>query len=138
MLFDAGATSGISGWNSIWSKLPDDTTAIRYSRRGEGGSSACHGDLSAKDYVDDVEKLFKTLKISTPIIYVSHSYGSKVAREYAKRNPSKITAMLFLDPINPRDVEIIESLDPINGAQANEGLKQSDLAKGAKTNWCLI
>ena len=46
--------------------------------------------------------------------------------------------MLFVDPINPRDVEIIETIDPINGAKDNEKLKQTDIKMGQDNNWCLI
>lgn len=138
VLFEAGAISGMSGWDAIWDKLPENTTAIRYSRRGEGKSSSCIGDLTSKDYVRDAEELIHLLKINKPIIYVSHSYGGKIAREFGVRNQDRVTAMLFVDPINPRDVEIIEKLDPSGGKKANDKMKQDDIKMGKENNWCLI
>jgi len=138
VLFEAGAISGMSGWDAIWEDLPKNTTAIRYSRRGEGKSSSCVGDLTSSDYVKDAEKLLLQLKINKPIIYVSHSYGGKIAREFSARNPNKVSAMLFVDPINPRDIEIIEQLDPIGGKDSNEKLKQTDIKMGKENSWCLI
>ncbi len=138
VLFEAGAISGMSGWDAIWDKLPENTTAIRYSRRGEGKSSSCIGDLTSNDYVRDAEELIHLLKINKPIIYVSHSYGGKIAREFAVRNQDRVTAMLFVDPINPRDVEIIEKLDPSGGKKANDKMKQDDIKMGKENNWCLI
>ena len=138
VLFEAGAISGMSGWDSIWSLLPQHITAIKYSRRGEGGSSNCKGDLSAQDYVQDVNVLVDKLNIDTPFVYVSHSYGGKIVRQFVKDNPAKVSGMLFIDPINPRDVEIIEQLDPENGQKANQDMKASDIAMGIKNNWCLI
>jgi len=138
VLFEAGAISGMSGWDTIWKDLPKNITAIRYSRRGEGKSSSCVGDLTSTDYVKDTEELIQQLKINNPIIYVSHSYGGKIAREFSARNPSKVSAMLFVDPINPRDVEIIERLDPIGGKESNEHLKQTDIKMGKENSWCLI
>ena len=138
VLFEAGAISGMSGWDSIWDNLPKNTTAIRYSRRGEGKSSSCVGDLTSSDYVRDAQELINLLKIDKPIIYVSHSYGGKIAREFAARNPDKISAMLFVDPSTPRDIEIIEKLDPIGGKKSNEKLKQDDIQMGKENNWCLI
>lgn len=38
VLFDAGALSGMEGWDSIWSDLPEEITAVRFSRLGEGNS----------------------------------------------------------------------------------------------------
>lgn len=138
VLFEAGAISGMAGWDSLWGQLPANITAIRYSRRGEGKSSACEGDLSSIDYVADLEELLNVLKIQKTIVSVSHSYGSKVARVFAAKNPDKVSSMLFVDPINPRDVEIIEMLDPENGKSSNEALKLSDLKMGNENGWCLI
>jgi pimeloyl-ACP methyl ester carboxylesterase len=138
VFFEAGTLSGMAGWNSIWKVLPKNITAIRYSRRGEGKSSSCTGDLTSSDYVEDVKELIQLLKINKPIIYVSHSYGGKIAREFATSNPNKVSAMLFVDPINPRDIEIIEQLDPIGGKESNVKQKQSDLKMGEQNNWCFV
>lgn len=51
VLFDAGALSGMSGWDPIWNDLPTDITAIRFSRLGEGNSGLCTGQRSNADYV---------------------------------------------------------------------------------------
>ena len=115
VLFDAGSGSGMAGWDSIWHSLPDNVTAIRFSRRGEGRSSACTGQLSTSDYVDDVEALLTKLEIQRPFIYVSHSMGGIISRAYAARNPGLVAAMLLVDPANPRDIEIVTTLDPKNG-----------------------
>lgn len=138
VFFEAGAISGMAGWDAIWDSLPENTQAIRYSRRGEGDSSSCHGDLTAENYVADAKQLLTQLKIDQPLTYVSHSYGSKVARLFASNYPKHVSAMLFIDPINPRDVDIIEQLDPINGKQSNDELKQSDIKMGKENGWCLI
>lgn len=85
ILFEAGAPSGMLDWGSICYNLPDDITAIRYSRRGEGGSGACTGQMSATDYADDAAELLAKLEISSPIIYVAHSCGGDIARDFASR-----------------------------------------------------
>ena len=36
VLFDAGALTGMAGWDAVWKGLPNDITAIRFSRLGEG------------------------------------------------------------------------------------------------------
>lgn len=138
VLFEAGTISGIAGWDSIWSSLPGDITGIRYSRRGEGKSSACEGNLTAKEYVDDLDKFLAKLEITKPIIIVSHSYGAKIARLYAQQNPQSVNGLLFVDPMNPRDIEIIETLNPINGKRDNLALKNSDIKMGQQYGWCMI
>lgn len=138
VLFEAGAISGMAGWDSIWQQLPNNIKAIRYSRRGEGMSSACTGDLTAADYVKDLETLLAQLNVEQPLLLVSHSYGAKVARLFAAKHPAKVSSMLFVDPTNPRDVEIMKRLDPINGKASIEAIKQNDIKQGQENNWCLI
>jgi len=96
LFFEAGAISGMSGWDSIWKNLPQDSTAIRYSRRGEGNSSKCSGNLTSKDYVIDTEALLKALKIDQPFVHISHSYGSKIARDFASRTLQKLVPCYLL------------------------------------------
>lgn len=137
VLFEAGAPSGMLDWDSIWYNLPDDITAIRYSRRGEGGSGACTGQMSAADYADDAAELLAKLEISSPIIYVAHSYGGDIARDFASRNPDAVRSMLLVDPSTDRDVEIITTLDPVNGPGEIEAIKANDFAVG-EGNWCFL
>jgi len=137
VLFDAGALSGMAGWDSIWGSLPSDITAIRYSRRGEGESSKCTGQLSVDDYVDDLEDLLNKLDVQSPIVYVSHSLGGIVARAYSARNPSQVSSMLFLDPANPRDVEIIMTVDGLRGGAEVQQIKSQDYEDG-KGKWCFL
>ena len=138
VLFEAGAISGLSGWDTIWSRLPANIRAIRYSRRGEGASSACVRELRASDYVDDLEVLTEKLGVSKPFVYVAHSYGAKIARAYTQRHKEGVAAMLLVDPINPRDVDIVVSLNPENGEAENNATKQSDRASATENKWCFI
>lgn len=131
VLFDAGALSGMSGWDSIWESLPSDITAIRYSRRGEGNSSGCTGQLSFSEYAKDVEQLLAQLKVSDPIVYVAHSLGGPIAMEYAATNPGKVRAMLLVDPANPRDIEIITTIDKETGPLEIQQIKEQDYKEGA-------
>ena len=126
VLFDAGALSGMSGWDSIWESLPSDITAIRYSRRGEGNSSGCTGQLGFSEYAKDVEQLLAQLKVSDPIVYVAHSLGGPIAMEYAATNSGKVRAMLLVDPANPRDIEIITTIDKETGPLEIQQIKEQD------------
>jgi len=137
VIFEAGAVSGMSGWDNVWNKLPENIKAIRYSRRGEGNSGSCKGDLSASDYVNDYISLLKKLNINTDHILVSHSYGGKVARTYAATNNNSIAGMLFLDPSIFIGLDIVVQVDPINGHTANEEVKAQDV-KMSGGKWCWL
>lgn len=137
VLFEAGALSGMGGWDAVWPYLPDDITAVRYSRRGEGNSGACEGSISANEYSNDAVQLLKQLEISAPIVSVSHSYGGDVARSMAARNPGLVKAMLMVDPSSDRDVEIIRTIDPVNGPAEIAEVIASDYASGEGI-WCFL
>ena len=106
VLFDAGALSGMSGWDSIWNDLPAEITAVRFSRLGEGNSGACQGQRSASDYVDEVDQLLSKLHIERPIVYVGHSLGGITARNFATTHAGDVKAMLMVEPAIPGFAEI--------------------------------
>lgn len=137
VLFDAGALSGMAGWDPIWDRLPADITAIRFSRLGEGNSRPCVGQRSAADYVREVEQILFTLNIKTPVIYVAHSLGAATARNFAATHKGQVAAMLMVDPENPRDIEIVLKLNPDGGQQEIEAIKKNDYAAG-KGKWCFL
>ncbi len=137
VLFDAGALSGMAGWDAIWADLPLEITAVRFSRLGEGNSDPCTLQRTASDNVKEVEQLLTALKIETPIIYVSHSLGAVTARHFAAKHPGKVTAMLMVDPENPRDIDIVKQLNPTGGKAEIEAIKKNDYAMG-KGKWCFL
>lgn len=137
VLFDAGALSGMDGWDAIWDDLPAEITAIRFSRLGEGKSDPCTGQRTAIDNVKEIEQLLAALKIEKPIIYVSHSIGAVTARHYAAKHTGNVTALLMVDPSNHRDVEIVKQLNPTGGEAEIEAVKQNDFAMG-KGKWCFL
>jgi pimeloyl-ACP methyl ester carboxylesterase len=137
VLFDAGALSGMAGWDSIWANLPAEITAIRFSRLGEGKSEPCTGQRTTSDNVKEVEQLLAALKIKKPIIYVGHSLGGVTARHYAAKNKGSVRALLMVDPANPRDIEIIKQLNPNSGQEQIEKIKKNDYAVG-KDKWCFL
>jgi pimeloyl-ACP methyl ester carboxylesterase len=137
VLFDAGALSGMAGWDAIWADLPAEITAIRFSRLGEGQSDPCTGQRDASDYVEEVEQLLVELKINKPIIYVSHSLGAVTARHFTAKHQGKVAALLMIDPENPRDVEIVKQLNPTGGQAEIDAIKKNDYLMG-KGKWCFL
>jgi hypothetical protein len=137
VLFDAGALTGMAGWDSLWDRLPDNITAFRFSRLGEGQSDMCEGQRTNDEHVDEVKSLVNALKIETPFLYVGHSLGGATARNYASTFPDDVLGMLLVDPENPRDIEIINEIDPINGPNEIAAIKKNDyeLSDG---RWCFL
>ncbi|MCW8091768.1 alpha/beta fold hydrolase [Alteromonas sp. ASW11-130] len=126
VLFDAGALTGMAGWDSLWHDLPDEITAIRFSRLGEGNSEMCESNRSSKDLVDEVQQVLKRLDVDMPFVYIGHSLGGATARNYAATYPENVLGMLLVDPENPKDVEMVIDIDPVNGPAEIERIKQKD------------
>lgn len=137
VLFDAGALSGMAGWDPIWDDLPAEVTAIRFSRLGEGNSAPCTEQLSASDYVNEVAQLLSGLNIDRPVVYVSHSLGGITARNFATKYKGDVAALLMIDPANPRDVDIITQLNPSTGQAEIEAIKKNDYTMG-ENKWCFL
>lgn len=137
VLFDAGAVSGMAGWNSIWEDLPAEITAIRFSRLGEGNSTSCTGQRTSSDYVKEVNQVLSALNVERPIVYVSHSLGGITARNFASQYSDDVAAMLMIDPANPRDVDIVTQLNPSNGQEEIEAIKKNDYEMG-DGKWCFL
>ncbi|MDY6976547.1 MAG: alpha/beta hydrolase [Pseudomonadota bacterium] len=137
VLFDAGAVSGMAGWNSIWEDLPAEITAIRFSRLGEGNSTSCTGQRASEDYVNEVDQLLSALNVERPIVYVSHSLGGITARNFASKHNDDVAAMLMIDPANPHDVDIVTQVNPSEGREEIEAIKKNDYEMG-EGKWCFL
>lgn len=137
VLFDAGALTGMAGWDKVWEDLPGEITAFRFSRLGEGHSEACHGQRTAEQHVTEVENVIAKLNIKAPFLYVGHSLGGATARNFAARNPSRVAGMLLVDPENPRDVEIVAEIDPVKGPEEIAQIKANDYQM-ANGKWCFL
>ncbi|MFC4701389.1 alpha/beta fold hydrolase [Glaciecola siphonariae] len=137
VLFDAGALTGMAGWNALWNDLPSDITAYRFSRLGEGNSDACVGQRSSEEHVHEVKSIVDAAQIKKPFIYVGHSLGGATARNYAHSFPNEVLGMLLVDPENPRDIEIIKEIDPLNGPLEIEHIKNQDY-KDSDGRWCFL
>jgi len=137
VLFDAGALSGMAGWDSIWSDLPEGITAVRFSRLGEGNSDPCTGQRNISDYVNEVDQLLTKLNIDRPVVYVSHSLGGVTARNFAAKHKHDVAALLMIDPANPRDVDIVKELNPSGGQDEIDAIKKNDYEMG-EGKWCFL
>lgn len=137
VLLDAGAVSGMTGWDSIWKDLPAEITAIRFSRLGEGNSTSCRGQRTSLDYVNEVDQVLSALSVERPIVYVSHSFGGITARNFASRYKDDVAALLMIDPANPRDIEIVAQLNPSGGQAEIEATKKNDYKMG-EGKWCFL
>jgi pimeloyl-ACP methyl ester carboxylesterase len=73
---------------------------ISYDRAGFGWSDPPRSPRTIPNLTDELEKLVSTMEIRSPVVFVAHSFGSLIVREFARRHPDQITGIVLLDPID--------------------------------------
>lgn len=128
VLLEAGGSAGMSDWDSVFKKISEHAKVIRYSRVGNGNSTAIKQHFTSRDYADHASALLTEIGIQQPVIYVAHSYGGSVARDFAAAYPEQIKALMMLDPSSEHDVDILRAIDLEKGNQEIAQIKLADMA----------
>ena len=135
VLLEAGSGSAMTDWNPVFSEIAQLATVIRYSRVGNGNSTQIKRHFTSRDYADYASELLQQLNISSPVIYVAHSYGGSVARDFAAAYPGKIEALLLLDPSSEHDVDILRAIDLEQGNKEIAQIKLDDMKNGMSNQY---
>ena len=135
VLLEAGASSAMTDWDPVFKQITQYATVIRYSRVGNGNSTQIKRHFTSLDYAEHAKHLLEKLNINSPVIYVAHSYGGSVARDFAAAYPNRIKGMLLLDPSSEHDVDILRAIDLEKGNKEIAQIKLDDMAKGMSNNY---
>lgn len=135
VLLEAGGGSPMTDWDPVFSQIAQLATVIRYSRVGNGNSTQIKRHFTSRDYADYANELLDKLNITTPVIYVAHSYGGSVARDFAAAYPDKIKALLMLDPSSEHDVDILRAIDLEQGNAEIAAIKLDDMKNGMSNQY---
>lgn len=135
VLLEAGGSAGLSDWEPVFDQIAEHATVIRYSRVGNGNSTAIQRHFTSRDYSDYASELLNKLDIQQPVILVAHSYGGSVARDFAAAYPKQIKALLMLDPSSEHDVDILRAIDLEKGNQQIAQIKLDDMANGMSNQY---
>lgn len=82
-------------WNDQFSFFSNDFEVIRYDRRGYGKSSPATGTYT---HLNDLETLFKQLKIDSAILFACSSGGALVI-DFAIENPQKVNGLVLVGAV---------------------------------------
>lgn len=135
VLLEAGASGGMADWQPVFLSLSQQAKVIRYSRVGDGKSSQIKRHFTSMDYANFAAELLEQLAITDPIIYMAHSYGGSIARDFAAAHPSKVKALLLLDPSSEHDVDILRAINLEQGNKEIAQIKLDDMAQGMSNNY---
>lgn len=135
VLLEAGGGASMSDWDPVFQKIAKHATVIRYSRVGNGNSTAIKQHFTSYDYASHTSELLVKLNVKHPVILVAHSYGGSIARDFAAAYPTQVKALLLLDPASEHDVDIIRTIDLEKGNQEIAQIKLADMANGMSNQY---
>ncbi|WP_105201258.1 alpha/beta fold hydrolase [Pseudoalteromonas sp. T1lg10] len=135
LLLEAGGSAGLEDWNPIYDRLTSEYRTLRYSRIGNGGSTAVRKNYSSEEYADEALALLDALNIDGPVIYIAHSYGAYIARTFAARYPEKVAALMLIEPASEHDVDIMRQIDLAKAEQEIAEVKRDDMKNGMSNQY---
>lgn len=135
LFLEAGGSTGLSNWDPIFDDLAQRAKVIRYSRIGNGGSEKIQKNYSSEEYAQDAVLLLEALHVEESIVFVAHSYGAHIARQFAAMYPEKVSALLLIEPASEHDVDIMRKIDLDLAEKQIAQVKMDDLAKGMSNNY---
>lgn len=127
IFLEAGGGSPLSDWDPVFDALAQEARVIRYARVGNGNSTQVRQHMLSSDYARHARQLLDYLDIEQPVIYVAHSYGGSVAREFAAAYPDRLKALMLLDPSSEHDVDVLRAIDLDKGNQEIAAIKLDDM-----------
>jgi len=100
IVFESGLGNDASIWTeeNIRMPLSSISDVMMYDRAGYGKSQEGPSPRTIDRLSDELAAVIAAIAGERKVIIVSHSLGGMIARSYAIKNPSKIAALLFLDP----------------------------------------
>lgn len=135
VVLEAGGSAGLDDWNSVFSSIAEQTKVIRYSRVGNGNSTAIKRHFTSMEYADHLSEFLLALEISKPVILVAHSYGGSIARDFSAKYPQQLNALLMLDPSSEHDVDILRAINLEEGNKEIAQIKLTDMANGMSNQY---
>jgi pimeloyl-ACP methyl ester carboxylesterase len=105
VVFESGGGIPLETWDPILDKVAAFAPVLAYDRSGTGQTPWDGQPPTPQRTNQRLKKLLDTLKASSPIILVGHSWGGALARYFAGEYPQMVSAILYIDPT---DVTMVE------------------------------
>ena len=102
------------GWDTALDGMAELTTVCIYGRRGVWGTDplADGSFRTTSDQVDDLQSLWSTLGVVTPVVLVGHSVAGFNLRVAADRSADDVAGLVFVDATTPGIKELNSGAPP--------------------------
>lgn len=98
VVFESGAGMAFETWDPILEKVAAFAPVVAYDRSGTGQSPWDGQPFTPQRANQRLKKLLESLKVSSPIVLVAHSWGGALARYFVAEYPEMVKAILYIDP----------------------------------------
>lgn len=100
IVLESGIAASSLNWRSLQRDLAKTARVISYDRAGFGWSDPPHSSRSIANVTGELEDLLAALEMTSQIVFVAHSFGSLIVREFARRHHHQVAGIVLLDPID--------------------------------------
>lgn len=127
IVFESGLGVDGKSWieSGIYDSLGQNNKVIAYNRAGYGKSSPGTQHRGMNELVKDLERLINEKATHSKVILIGHSLGGAIVRAYAAKHPSKIKALMFIEP----NCEFFSPYAKMNQEEEDQLVKQFEKEK---------
>ncbi|MGH8173221.1 MAG: alpha/beta fold hydrolase [Rhodanobacteraceae bacterium] len=100
VVLDIGSGMTSMSWRKVQPLIASKQRVCSYDRAGFAFSDAGPMPRTSQAEADDLYALVHAAKLATPIILVSHSRATYIARLYASAHPQDIAGLVLVDPVS--------------------------------------
>jgi pimeloyl-ACP methyl ester carboxylesterase len=120
VVFEAGHSSTLEDWSTIFSAIAKMTTVVSHDRLGMGGSEESNKARTFRQIALELHTMLEQAHIPPPYVLVGHSMGGAIVRAFASDYPGETVGLVLIDPINeyllrgltaPEKEKMLESMD---------------------------
>jgi pimeloyl-ACP methyl ester carboxylesterase len=97
-------------WFHLQDAWAEFAAILTYDRAGVGWSEKSPLPRTSEQIARELDALLQQSGLKAPYLFVAHSQGGLYARHYAYLFPEKVSGVVFLDPLSPRDNEFRKQL----------------------------
>jgi pimeloyl-ACP methyl ester carboxylesterase len=97
-------------WFQLQDAWAEFATVLTYDRAGYGWSEKTASPRTSQQIATELDALLQESGLKAPFFLVAHSQGGLYAQQYARLFPKKVSGIVFLDPLTPKDNEFRKQL----------------------------
>lgn len=97
IVFESGLGDGHEVWNTLLNELSSQFDVVSYDRAGYSKSVMNTNARDITHLTNDLEVLINQVAKGRKVIFVGHSLGGMIIRDYAVKHPAQTAALLFVD-----------------------------------------